>query len=117
TRADADEGGVVALEPMRHHQMLHHEMRARAWRSHADLHALEVCRRAVGLRFARQHTEHVAGELTELYDGGDRLSSLLHLGGGMGGVAGGGGGRSDGGGARGRPGKSETSRSSPASRK
>src|SRR5262249_28995306 len=45
----------------------------------ADLHALEVCCRAVGLRFARQHPEHVAGELTELYHGDDRLVLRLHL--------------------------------------
>src|SRR5262245_41861539 len=51
----------------------------RARRGHADLHALEVGRRAVALHFCRQYAEHVAGKLTELHHGDDRLALRLHL--------------------------------------
>src|SRR5262249_2686719 len=63
-RADADERRVVAPKPVLHHQMLHHEIRARARRAHTDLHALEVGRRAVALHFCTQYAEHVARKLT-----------------------------------------------------
>ena len=77
--ADADERGVVGLEPGLRHQVAHHEMRARARRGDADLHALEVGRAAIDPGLGRQHASTKPGIAAELDHRDDRLALGLHL--------------------------------------
>jgi hypothetical protein len=77
--ADADEGRIIALQAVLDHEMLHHEMGARSRRGHADLHVLEIRRRAIARSLAVEDAEHVTRELSEQDHRDDGLVLGLHL--------------------------------------
>ena len=67
------------LEPVAHHHVGRHEMRAGARRGHADLQPLQVLRRFVEIGLAGHHRQHEARIAAVLQQRHHRLVLGLHL--------------------------------------